>query len=451
MPTDASDVTACLADFAVATRPADLPDTVHREGLRSFVNIVGCILGGARHPLVDLADSALSAFAGPGQATLFGRGRSADILHATLINCLASSIYSFDDTHETAVVHPSGPVAAAVLALAELRPINGIDLLTAFTLGVELTCRLCLGVTVPPAKSSIAWSGTGIAAGFGAAVACGKLLDLDGAAMRTAIGIALSQAAGFRAMHGTATTSLMPAHAAQTGLRAALLAHAGFTASQEALEGRYGFLSVFCEEPDLYALAGGLGERFEILHNTYKPYPCGIVIHPIIDACLHLRRERHLDPAGIRHVAIQASPGAMALCNRPNPKDELQAHVSLHHWTAVAFIRGTARIQDMDTETAVKDPALIAFQDKVEATLDTSLSADATVVTVSMADGTRHDCRIAHGIGSASNPMSDADLQRKFIDLATPVVGPGRAQALAAKSWGLATLADAGSIGQAAA
>jgi 2-methylcitrate dehydratase PrpD len=450
MTIPASDVTARLADFVVTTRPADLPDRVQREALRSFFNIVGCTLGGARHELVDLTDRTLRIYAGSPQATLFGRAHRSDILHATLINGLASSIYSYDDTHETAVVHPSGPVVAAVLALAELRPVAGADLLTAFALGVELTCRLCLAVTVPPAKGSMAWSGTGISAGIGAAVASGKLLGLDAPRMRTAIGIALSQAAGFRAMHGTATTALMPAHAGQAGLRAALLAEAGFTASQTALEGHYGFLTVFCEQPDLEALAGGLGHRFEILRNTYKPYPCGIVIHPIIDACLQLRREQQLDAAKIVGVAIQASPGAMALCNRRNPKDELQAHVSLHHWTAVAFIRGTARIQDMDTETAVKDPALMAFQDKVEATLDPSLSADAAVVTVTMADGTRHECRITHGIGSASNPMSDAELQRKFIELAEPVAGRDRAQALAAQSWGIAGLADAGALSRSA-
>src|SRR6185437_2739906 len=170
----------------------------------------GCTLGGARHEIVDLTDRTLAPFAGPPHATLFGRGRKTDALHAALINCLASSIYSFDDTHEQAVVHPSGPVAAAILALAERRPVRGTDFLTAFALGVEMECRLCKAVTVPPAKGSIAWSGTGIAA----AVAAGKLLKLDAARLRCAIGIALSQAAGFRAMHGTMCSSMMPAQAA---------------------------------------------------------------------------------------------------------------------------------------------------------------------------------------------------------------------------------------------
>jgi len=445
------EITARLAEYVVDTAPCDLPDAVRREALRSFFNIVGCTVGGGRHEIVDLADRSLAPFAGAPQATLFGRGRKADVLHATLINCLASSIYSFDDTHEQAVVHPGGPVTAAVLAMAELRPASGSDLLAAFALGVELECRLCKAVTIPPAKGSIAWSGTGITGGFGAAAAAGKLLRLDVGRMRHAMGIALSQAAGFRVMHGTGVTSMMPAHAAQTGIRAALLAERGYTASQVGLEGRYGFLTVYAEEADNEALAGALGQRFEILRNTYKPYPCGIVIHPIIDACLHLRREHSPEPGRITSVAIQASPGAMALCNRRNPKDELQAHVSLHHWTAVAFIRGTARIQDMDTETAVRDPALMAFQDKVEATLDPALAADAAVVTVTMEDGTRHVCAIEHGIGSASRPMTDAELERKFVDLAEPVIGEARTRTLVAQSWGVENLADAGDLARSAA
>ena len=150
-------------------------------------------------------------------------------------------------------------------------------------------------------------------------------------------------------------------------------------------------------------------------------------------------------------MAIKASPGAMALCNRRNPKDELEAHVSLHHWAAVAFIRGTARIQDMDTETAVKDPALIAFQDRVEATLDPSVAADAADVTVTLRDGRLLYCRIEHGIGSADRPMSDAELERKFCDMAEPVIGAARTREVVEKTWGVVGLADVGELARAAA
>ena len=447
----AHEVTARLAHFAVTASAADWPEAVRREATRSFFNAVGCAIGGARHAMVDNADKTLGAFAGPAQATLFGRGREADVLHATLINGLASSIHSFDDTHEKAVVHPGGPIAAAVLALAEWRPVSGADLLAAFALGVEMTCRLCLATTVPPANGSFAWSGTGITVGLGSAVAAGRMLRLDTQRMRVAMGLALSQAAGFRAMHGTATVAFMPAHAGQMGLRAALLAERGFTAGLSALEGHSGYFSTFCTEPDLGALAGGLGERFEILRNTYKPYPCGIVIHPIIDACLKIRADHQPDPDRIASVSIQASPGAMALCDNRNPKDEMQAHVSLHHWTALAFIRGTARIQDMDTETAVKDPALVAFQDKVTAVLNPAIAADQTEVTVTMRNGTQHTCRIEHGIGSRLNPMSDTDLEQKFTGLCEPILGPARTAELIARTWAVATLPDAGELAREAA
>ena len=444
-------VTTEIATFVTNADFFDLPDAVRREAKRSLFNIIGCTLGGARHDGVARTDGALSPFAGPPKATLIGRGRRADPLHAALINCLASSVYSYDDTHEQAVVHPGGPAATSALALAEPHPVSGQDLLLGFALGVEFTCRLCKALTIPPAKGSMAWSGTGITGGIGAAIAAGRILGLDMATMRAAIGIALSQAAGFRAMHGSMMTPMMPAQAAQTGLRAALLAQAGVSGSASPLEGRYGYLSVYSEEPDLNALIGGLGTRWEILRNTYKPYPCGIVIHPMIDACLRLRTEHGIDASQIQAVDIQASPGAMALCNNRNPKTEMQAHVSLHHWTSVAFIRGTARIVDMDTDTAVHDPALMAFQDKVNATLNPDLAGDAAIVTVTLAGGARHTCHIEHGIGSASRPMTDQELETKFAGMAEPVIGAGRTRTLMRQCWDVETLADAGDLPRAAA
>ncbi len=140
----------------------------------------------------------------------------------------------------------------------------------------------------------------------------------------------------------------------------------------------------------------------------------------------------------------------MALCNNRNPDDEMQAHVSLYHWTAVAFVRGTARLQDMDTETAVRDPMLMAFQDRVEATLDTGRAADAAEVTVTLSDGTHYTSRVDHGIGSAARPMSNADLEDKFAAMAIPVPGEARPRALIAQCRDMAGQADAGDLARAA-
>jgi 2-methylcitrate dehydratase PrpD len=446
-----SEITTRIADYIVAARPDDLPEPVRREALRSFVNIVGCTLGGARHEAIGLADDVLSEFSGPPQATLLGRARRADVLHAALINCFGSSVHAFDDTHEQAVVHPSGPVAAAILAMSERKRIAGPQFLLAFALGVEAVCRLSKAISVPPAKGAFAWSQTGITAGIGAAVAAGKLLDLDPPRMRHSIGIALSQAAGFRAMFGSMCSSLMTAHGAQTGLRAAILAEKGFTSSETALEGPHGFLDVFAEHPDLQALAEDLGTRFEILRNTYKPYPCGVVIHPIIDACLELRRTCLMDPADIAAVSIRVAPTALALTDRRHPKNGLQARVSLHHWVAVSFIRGTARIEDMDTNGAVLEPTIVRFQDMVETVGDDAVAPDGAEVTVRLQDGRSLVSRVEHCVGSASRPMTDSDLEQKFSNLAEAVIGPLRTREVLEMSWGVEGLPDVGALARAAA
>jgi 2-methylcitrate dehydratase PrpD len=444
------DIATRLADYIVAARPDDLPEQVRCEALRSFVNIVGCTLGGARHDVIGLADDVLSEFSGPPQATLLGRARRADVLHAALINCFGSSIHAFDDTHEHAVVHPSGPVAAAILATSERKRIAGQQFLLAFALGVEAVCRLSKAISVPPAKGVFAWSQTGITAGVGAAVAAGKLLDLDPSRMRHAIGIALSQAAGFRGMFGSMCSSFMTAHGAQTGLRAAILAEKGFTSSETALAGPYGYLDVFAEHPDPQALSDGLGTRFEILRNTYKPYPCGVVIHPIIDACLELRRTYAMDPADIAAVSVRVGPKALALTDRSHPKNNLEARVSLQHWVAIAFIRGTARIEDMVTSVVV-EPTIARFQDRIETVGDDAIATDAAEVTVRLQDGRALVSRVEHCVGSASRPMTDSDLEQKFTGLAEAVIGPPRTREVLEMCWGVDRLPDVAALARAAA
>jgi len=444
------DIATSVADYIVAARPDDLPEPVRREALRSLVNIVGCMLGGASHDVIGLADDVLSEFSGPPQATLLGRARRADVLHAALINCFGSSIHAFDDTHEQAVVHPSGPVAGAILAISERKRIAGPQFLLAFALGVETVCRLSKAISVPPAKGVFAWSQTGITAGVGAAVAAGKLLDLDPSRMRHAIGIALSQAAGFRGMFGSMCSSFMTAHGAESGLRAAILAEKGFTSSDAALEGPRGYLDVFAEHPNPQALTEGLGTRFEILRNTYKPYPCGVVIHPIIDACLELRRAHAMDPADIAAVSVRVGPKALALTDRRHPKNNLEARVSLQHWVAVAFIRGTARIEDMATSVVV-DPTIARFQDRVETVADDAIATDAAEVTVRRQDGRSLVSRVEHCVGSASRPMSDSDLEQKFTGLAEAVIGPARTREVLEMSWGVERLPDVGALARAAA
>jgi 2-methylcitrate dehydratase PrpD len=329
----------------------------------------------------------------------------------------------------------------AVFALADTRKITGEDLLVAFIVGVEAICRLSKAVSVAPAKGNIAWSQTGIACGIGAALASARLMGLDHATTCTAIGIAASQASGIRALHGTHCTPMMPASAGQAGLRAALMAAAGVTSSRTAIEARYGFGECFSEAPHLGHITDGLGERWEILGNTYKPYPCGIVIHPLIDAALEIAASDRPEPSTIRKVEILANPTAMALCWRRHPKDEFEGQVSLYQWVAASLVRGRAGISE-GTDAAIADPVIAALRDRIDVTTDPSVPHDGADMTVILADGRGLSRSIRDCIGSRGRPMTDDELDTKFRDAGEGRLDPGRVEALIASLRGIETLED---------
>ena len=443
------DATAALTSLALDTQFAAIPESVRHEGIRSLVNIVGCALGGARHDAVEKTWAALRPFAGVAQASLIGRPERTDALTASLINTLASSVNTFDDTHAEAIVHPSGPVMATVLAYSEMRPVTGVEALAAFIVGVEAICRLSKAVSVAPAKGSIAWSQTGIACGIGASLAATRLMGLDHDTTRVAIGIASAQASGIRALHGTHCTPMMPANAGQAGLRAAFMAAAGVTSSRTAIEARYGFAECFAETPHLAHVTDGLGERWEILGNTYKPYPCGIVIHPLIDAALDIAREAKPAPAVIAKVEIRANPAAMALCFRRHPKDEFEGQVSLYQWVAAALVRGRAGIPE-GTAGAIAEPVITALRDRIEVTTDPAVPHDGADMTLILDDSERISRTIRDCIGSRGRPMTDAELDAKFASAAAGVLQADDSVALLEALRGVERIPDAASLARAA-
>ncbi len=442
--------TGAVADFVLTTTGDAIPEVVRHEAKRSLLNIIGCTIGGSRHAAVATLWRGVGPFAGAAHATLLGRAMRTDAVTAALVNTFASSINTFDDTHAEAIIHPSGPVMGAVLAVAEIRPVTGAALLEAFALGVEMACRWSKAVSVAPATGIMAWSQTGICSGVAAAAASARLLGLDAATTRRAIGIAASQAAGIRAMHGSMCTAMMPAQAGQTGLRAALLAQAGFTAGETAFEGRYGFAACFATAAHPAHLTEGLGSSWEILANTYKPFPCGIVINPLIDAALQMRQQHGLASEQITEVVATCSPGALALCDRPQPRDELEAQVSLYHWVAAAFVKGRAGVPE-GTDAAVRDRALAAFRARIKAVVDPATPIDGCALAVTLTDGRvlRHQVRDC--IGSRGRPMSDGQLEAKVTALADGVLPAERVARLMADCWRCETLPLAASLAAAAA
>ena len=173
----AKDVTRKLAKFVVESKAEDVPQLVNKEAARTLLNWAACAVGGSRNETVDIAVSALAPFAGPPQATLLGRKERLDVLNAALINGIASHIFDYDDTHLRTVIHPAGPVASAILAWSEYRPVSGRDFMHALVLGVEVECRI--GNAVYPAHYDVGWHITGTAGVFGSAAAVGKLTRVE--------------------------------------------------------------------------------------------------------------------------------------------------------------------------------------------------------------------------------------------------------------------------------
>jgi 2-methylcitrate dehydratase PrpD len=443
-----TEVTRLLAQYLVASRPDDVPADVRREAVRSFLNWLGCAVGGSIHPTLDIALKALRPFAGGPQATILGRADRLDIFHAALLNGISSHVFDFDDTHLKTIIHPAGPVASAILALAEHRPVSGRDFLHAFILGVETECRI--GNAVYPAHYDIGWHITGTAGVFGAAAAAGKLLGLDEQQMIWALGIAGTQSSGFREMFGTMCKSFHPGRAAQNGLTAAHLAAQGFTSSNRVLEAPRGFAHVMSAARDFKEITENLGKSFEIALNTYKPFACGIVIHPSIDGCVQIRNENGVKAEDIASIALKVHPLVLELTGKKTPQTGLEGKFSVYHSCAAAIIYGQAGEEEY-SDAVVRDPKVITLRDKVTAEADKSVHEDAAHLRVTLTSGKVIEKHVAHAIGSLKRPMSDADLEAKFHHLVDPVAGKAQAAKLIKLAREIEALPDIGEIARASA
>jgi 2-methylcitrate dehydratase PrpD len=450
-PTDtvgqAKDVTRKLARFVVDSKAEDVPHLVNKEAARTLLNWAACAVGGSRNETVDIAVSALTPFAGPAQATLLGRKERLDVLNAALINGIASHIFDYDDTHLRTVIHPAGPVASAILAWSEYRPVSGRDFMHALVLGVEVECRI--GNAVYPAHYDAGWHITGTAGVFGSAAAVGKLIGLNEQQMVWALGVAATQPVGLREMFGTMTKSFHPGRAAQNGLTAAMLASRGFTSSEQPLEAKSGWMNVLSTSRDYAELTKMLGRTYEISLNTYKPFACGVVIHPAIDGCIQLRNQYKLTAEQIERIDLRVHPLVLELTGKKTPQTGLEGKFSVYYAAALAIVKGVAGEREF-SDALVRDPAIVALRERVTATVDPSVGEAQVKIAITLKDGRRLEKSIDKAIGSLENPLTDAAIEAKFLDLSNGILPPAQARKMIDLCWNAEKLASAGDIAKAA-
>jgi 2-methylcitrate dehydratase PrpD len=408
-----SGVTGSLARFIVATRWEDIPRGVRHQAKRSLMNFFAVALAGCRTGPIEMALRSLKEFSGGEQATVIGRRERIDALSAAFLNAAGANVHDFCDTHVRTVIHPTAPVAPALLALAELQQVSGPELLLALILGNEVQARI--GLAISPSHYDRGWHITSTCGVFGAAAGSGKLIALDERQMVWALGAAATQSSGLCEVLGTPAKSLSVGGAARNGLWSALLAKQGFEGPGEPLTGRQGFYHALNEAPDLSVVTSSLGESWEVMATSYKPYPCGFVIHPVLDCVLDFRRDHPL--AEVTRVAVRGNPLLSVRTDRPEVSTGRESQVSVQHAVAAALATGKAGL-DQFTDACVRDPRVLALRSKVEVISDDTFSTIAAAVEITTADGAIHKLSRMAARGSDVNPLSDAALEEKLKALA---------------------------------
>jgi 2-methylcitrate dehydratase PrpD len=362
-------VTETLARFVVDTKWDDIPADARHEAKRALLNFFAVALAGCRTEPVELALRSLSEFSGGKQATIVGRRERIDALSAAFLNAAGANVFDYCDTHLPTVVHPTSPLAPAVLAMAELQRVTGPQFLTAFVLGFEMECRI--GAAISPGHYPKGWHITSTCGVFASAAAAGKLLGLGVSPMVWALGTAATQSAGLCECLGWPAKSVSVGNAARNGLWSALLAEKGFSGPPEPIAGAQGFLAVMDEPVNWPALTDGLGQDWQVANNSLKPYPAGFVIHPLLDLALDWRRAN--PKAVVEKVRARGNPLLLQRTDRPDVRTGREAQVSLQHAVAAALVRGKAGL-DQFTDACVNDPAVSAMRRKVEVAANPALS-----------------------------------------------------------------------------
>jgi 2-methylcitrate dehydratase PrpD len=435
--------TEALASFVVDSDYDAIPKDVRHEAKRALLNYVGCALGGSIEPALDTAIRVLAPYSGPRTAVLLGRDERFDPLNAALLNGIGSHVHEYDDTLPKNYIHPSPPVASALFAHAAAVAVDGRRFLHAFILGFESESRV--GNAVYPAHYDAGWHITSTAGVFGAAAAIGRLLGLTTRQMVWAFGLSATQAAGIREMFGSMAKSFQPGRAAQNGYTSALLAQADFTAGERALEGPRGFAAVTAQQYDLTKITDALGEEFDLRVNAYKPYACGLVVHPTIDGCSRIRERHGPDPGSIAAIRLKVAPLVLDLCNQKELTRALQTKYSIYHAAAIGLARGKGGLQEF-TEDAIRDPVLQRLRSVTTAAADPAVGDDQVRIEVELASGKVLELFVEESLGNLRRPLTDAQLEDKFRDQARLALPAERVDDLIEQCWRIDELDDVGEL-----
>jgi 2-methylcitrate dehydratase PrpD len=425
-------LTTALAEW-VADGSRDIEERIRVRARRMLLDVLGVAVRGAGTPVAGTARSVLGRVM-PGTAGIVGTGERAAPPAAAFANGVAAHALELDDGYTRGSVHPSAVVFPAVLAVAEELDLSVGELVDAFAVGAEVTCRIA-----EAGHPETYWRGfhnTPLAGAIGAAAGAARALGLDAAATASAIGIACSHSGGlFQFVEdGADVKRLHPGMAARNGWESAFLAAAGVTGPARALEGRRGYFHAFAGRSDEASVdvVEGLGTSWRILDVYVKPHACCRALHASVDGLLRLRDEEGVRWPDVRRVTVRTYRKAAEYCGT-RVASLLDAQMSLPVAAVVALRSGRVGLDELAEAAA----GGVSAADLARVTVEHAAEYDAlypplrpTLVRVETADGML-ERYLDRPYGEPGNDMSAEDLHRKFLSLAAPVLGEATAEALA--------------------
>jgi len=433
--------TVRLAEYAAALRYEDLPAAVVRQAKECIIDTVGAIICGSTLPwsriIIDYAERT-----GPGgRSRILGRGSAVQAPAAALANGALAHAFELDSlTRPGAGAHPGATVLPPALAVAQEKGADGRALIAAFVAGNEVMIRI--GRATGHTNEARGFHGPGTTGPFGAAVAAGHLLGLGAGAMTNALGIAGSLCGGlleFARGNGGMVKRLHLGRASEAGVLAASLAAGGFTGPNTVIEGRFGFLRVFCTAWDEAELTRGLGEEFLVSTTVLKRYPCHATAHPAVRAVRDLQAEHGFAAASVEAITVTGTERVVERHNILEPADLMLAQYSIPFSVALALCR-EARDPESWDETALADPQIRSLCQRVRLVQ----GEESSTVTIALTDRRCLERRAESGM------LEGGELADKFHRLTRGMLGASGATALYERLSRLEDERDLNWLGQSA-
>ena len=411
----------------------ETPEVAREVARHCLLDFFGVAIAGSHEPLTGILINEIVTGERSSEASLIGRKERASRLTAALVNGAAGHALDFDDTHMAMGGHPSVPVIPAILALAETTGASGRDVLEAIVVGIEAECRL--GALIGAQHYTIGFHSTGTLGTFGAAAACAHMLKLDEDGWLRALGLAGTQAAGLKSGFGTMAKPLHAGRAASNGLFSALAARGGYTSNPAIFETEQGFFATHAGATPSQEVLDRFAGKFLIRDTLFKYHASCYLTHAPINAAQLIRSEHRFDPKAIDEVEVRVHPSLFSVCNIQEPKTGLEGKFSLRATTAMALLGEDTSDLATFSDAKVTAPGVVSLRDRVKiVAAGKTPQTRATVVVKSNG----HDFQAESDSGKPADDLAlqRDNLMRKFMALASPILGRKGAEASAEAALG---------------